>query len=154
MRKSLFAIIAFAAAFCAAARPQKSGYWLEVPDFPYALAAPQDTDIREVSPELRKQWADPVLQEEIELGIKANRMGSFYIDFCDSKGRPAKVENVSVTLKKHEFLFGMQAFLAEGFHHIEKDPKLAAQKNRKFEELFANLFNFATVPFYWASYEP
>lgn len=154
MRNSLFAIIAFAAAFCAAARPQKSGYWLEVPDFPYALAAPQDTDIREVSPELRKQWADPVLQEEIELGIKTNRMGSFYIDFCDSKGRPAKVENVSVTLKKHEFLFGMQAFLAEGFHHIEKDPKLAAQKNRKFEKLFANLFNFATVPFYWASYEP
>lgn len=79
-------------------------------------------------------------------------MGSFYLDFCDSKGHPAKVD--SVNLKKHEFLFGMRAFLAEGFHHIEKDPELAAQKNKKFEELFANLFNFATVPFYWASYEP
>ena len=48
----------------------------------------------------------------------------------------------------------MQAFLTEGFHHVEKDAKLAQEKNRKFEELFANLFNFATLPFYWATSEP
>lgn len=52
------------------------------------------------------------MQKGIGLGIKSNRMGSFYIDFCGSKVRTAKVD--SVNLKKHEFLFGMRAFLARG----------------------------------------
>lgn len=154
MKKSILLFMGITLVAGLYARPQKSGHWVEVPDYPYALTAPQDKDIKEVSEKLKKQWADPVLQEEIELGIKTNRMGSFYVGFFDSKGRPVKVDNVSISLKKHEFLFGMQAFLMEGFHHVEKDAKLAQEKNRKFEELFANLFNFATLPFYWATSEP
>lgn len=103
---------------------------LGVPGFPVCADRVADGRYKRGVFRTQRQWAGPALQKGIGLGIKANRMGSFYLDFCDSKGRPAKVENVSINLKKHEFLFGMQAFLAEGFHHIEKDPEPAAQKIR------------------------
>ena len=88
MKKSILLFMGITLVAGLYARPQKSGHWVEVPDYPYALTAPQDKDIKEVSEKLKKQWADPVLQEEIELGIKTNRMGSFYVGFFDSKGRP------------------------------------------------------------------
>ena len=97
MKKSILLFMGITLVAGLYARPQKSGHWVEVPDYPYSLTASQDKDIKEVSEELKKQWADPVLQEEIELGIKTNRMGSFYVGFFDPKGRPVKVDNVSIS---------------------------------------------------------
>ena len=98
-----------------------------------------------LSDKLRSIWADPVLQEKIALGIENNRKGDFYLHFIDSRNRDVKVENLKVEMLKHDFLFGAQIFLLGGFENEER--------NRLYEENFLNLFNFATVPFYWKAYE-
>ena len=98
-----------------------------------------------LSDKLRSIWTDPVLQEKIALGIENNRKGDFYLHFIDSRNRDVKVENLKVEMLKHDFLFGAQIFLLGGFENEER--------NRLYEENFLNLFNFATVPFYWKAYE-
>lgn len=85
---------------------------LGVPGFPVCADRVADGRYKRGVFRTQRQWAGPALQKGIGLGIKSNRMGSFYIDFCGSKVRTAKVD--SVNLKKHEFLFGMRAFLARG----------------------------------------
>ncbi|MDD3545236.1 MAG: endo-1,4-beta-xylanase [Kiritimatiellae bacterium] len=115
------------------------------------LCAALSSAAQEKSPELKisdkvlKMWADPVLQEKIALGIENNRKGDFYIEFLDAKNENVKAENVKVNMVSHEFLFGAQIFLLNGFP--------AENENRQYEENFLKLFNFATLPFYWAAYE-
>lgn len=98
-----------------------------------------------LSEKLKAIWADPVIQEKIALGIENNRKGDFYLNFVDEKNRDVKVENLKVEMIKHDFLFGAQIFLLNGFDTPER--------NALYEKHFLNLFNFATVPFYWGAYE-
>ncbi len=53
---------------------------------------------------------------------------------------------VEVRQTGHEFLFGCNAFVLG-----QLDPP---EKERRYEEAFAKIFNFATVPFYWEGTEP
>ena len=98
-----------------------------------------------ISDKLRELWSDPVLQEKIKVGIEHNRKGDFYLKFVNARTRPVKVENLKVEMVSHDFLFGAQIFLLNGFKTEEE--------NRQYEKEFLNLFNFATVPFYWKNYE-
>ncbi len=98
-----------------------------------------------LSDKLKKMWADPTLQEKIKLGIENNRKGDFYLSFIDNKNKPVKVEKVKVEMTKHDFLFGAQIFVL-GLFPTEAE-------NKKFEEMYLKIFNYATLPFYWASYE-
>ena len=98
-----------------------------------------------ISNKLRELWSDPVLQEKIKVGIEHNRKGDFYLKFVNAKTRPVKVEDLKVEMVSHDFLFGAQIFLLNGFKTEEE--------NRQYEKEFLNLFNFATVPFYWKNYE-
>ncbi len=98
-----------------------------------------------LSDKLRALWADPVLQEKINLNIENNRKGDFYLTFINEKNKPVKVENVKVEMLKHDFLFGAQIFLLNGMETPER--------NKLYEKHFLELFNFATVPFYWKAYE-
>lgn len=98
-----------------------------------------------ISNKLRKLWSDPVLQEKINIGIEHNRKGDFYLNFVNARNRPVKVENLKIEMLSHDFLFGAQIFLLDGFK--------TEQENRQYEKEFVNLFNFATVPFYWKNYE-
>lgn len=147
---------------------ENSAYFLEIPPEPYTLR-PEKKPVhyRTFTDEVKKMWADPVLQQTIDLGIKTNRMGDFFLHFKHEDGTPAKVENVKVEMLKHDFLFGAQAFNVGGFgvkkglttsDPFERDPSVsdaeAARMNDLYEKEFANLFNFATVPFYWKTTEP
>ena len=58
-----------------------------------------------------------------------------------SPGTPAKIEQTN-----HKFLFGSNIFR---LHQCETPSANAA-----YEKHFAELLNFATLPFYWARYEP
>ena len=98
-----------------------------------------------ISDKLKTLWADPVLQEKIAIGIEHNRKGDFYLNFVDEKNKPVKVENLKIEMLSHDFLFGAQIFLLNGFEKSEE--------NRLYEKHFVNLFNFATIPFYWKDYE-
>ena len=55
------------------------------------------------------------------------------------------MDNLKVEMLRHDFLFGAQIFLLGGFKTEEE--------NRLYEKHFLELFNFATVPFYWNAYE-
>ena len=98
-----------------------------------------------ISEKLKALWSDPVLQEKMQIGIEHNRKGDFYLEFKDWKNRPVKVENLKIEMVSHDFLFGAQIFRLGGFDTPEK--------NALYEKYFTNVFNFATVPFYWGRFE-
>ncbi len=58
--------------------------------------------------------------------------------------RPGTV--VTVEQVSHDFLFGSNIFL---FGQLD-----TPEKNRKYEDAFGDLFNQATIPFYWKTLEP
>lgn len=81
-----------------------------------------------------------------ERGIEEHRKGQFALVFKDAEGR--LLENVRVKVKQigHEFNFGCNLFCIGHFSSEEM--------NRKYEEKFTRLFNYAVVPLYWDSLEP
>lgn len=72
-------------------------------------------------------------------GIEKYRKG----DFCIR----ADVPVVKVTLKKHKFRFGCNLFMLDEFPDD-------AGKNAVYEQKFKEIFNMATLPFYWNATEP
>ena len=78
--------------------------------------------------------------------IEKHRMGEGEIHILDKKGEPIANAAVHVQQKRHAFLFGCNIFL---WGRIE-DPQL----QEAYLERFAALLNYATLPFYWPTYEP
>lgn len=74
-------------------------------------------------------------------GIEKYRKGNFTIRFTQ-KGN----KKVSVRQIRHKFLFGSTGFMLGCFENAEKETK--------FKELFASIFNLVVVPFYWNTLEP
>ena len=91
-----------------------------------------------------KRWNDPSIQKRIDEGIEKNRKGDASVQIVDSKGRPVSDAKVKITQKTHAFLFGCNIFVLGQMK----------QKNQAYEDSFLELFNFATVPFYWSELEP
>jgi len=94
----------------------------------------------------RQLWSDPALVKRIDEGIEKNRKGDAGLRVVDEKGKPVAGAVVTVRHKRHDFLFGCNAFVLGQMD----TPEL----NRKYEESFTRICNFATVPFYWQGTEP
>ncbi len=109
-----------------------------------ALLAFAPTAQAQVSEKYEKQWA--AVADRIEQNIEKHRKGDAAIEVLDAAGKPVPGARLSVRQTGHEFLFGCNAFVLGQLD----TPEL----NRKYEEAFVRLFNFATVPFYWAGTEP
>ena len=124
--------------------------------FAAITASYADVNKAKVSDSLKALWSDPVLQEQIDAGIKANRMSDFILQFREKSGmwtyKDKKVSNVKVELVRHDFLFGCNAFLIDGFRNADGTKNQA--ECDKYGETFAKLFNFATLSFYWPDIEP
>ncbi len=92
--------------------------------------------------ELQKDF----MEERIATGVERNRKGNATLVVTDEKGNP--VEDVHVTIKQtaHEFLHGGNIFMLEEFD--------SDKKNEMYRERFKELFNQATLPFYWKDLEP
>ena len=86
------------------------------------------------------------MEDRIESGIEANRKGWMKLSFVDSEGNPVQNVKVKLEQKTHDFRFGCNLFMLD---ELETD-----EKNRKFKEMYPQLFNLATLPFYWANLEP
>ncbi|WP_343702146.1 endo-1,4-beta-xylanase [Chitinophaga sp.] len=86
-------------------------------------------------------WNDPVVEQRIQQGIKANRMGAFTL-LLPAGG----AEEITVRQVKHQYQFGANIFMLNGFADKEK--------NRRYEQVFTSLFNLACMPFYWKTLEP
>ncbi len=82
----------------------------------------------------------------IEARIKKYRMGQLTIQAADSDGRPIPNARVEIRQTRHAFLFGCNAF---GY-----DPADGSPAQKAYQSQFTALFNYATLPFYWGSFEP
>ena len=93
-----------------------------------------------------KLWSDPAVAGRIERDIEKHRKGGATMAFVGRDGKPLANTTVEVRQQTHEFLFGCNLFVLDQL----PTPEL----NHKYESAFTNLFNFATVPFYWRDLEP
>lgn len=100
----------------------------------------------EIPETYRKLWSDPAVAGRIERGIEQHRKGDANIEIVGRDGKPLANATVEIRQRTHEFLFGCNLFVLEQL----ATPEL----NAKYEQAFTNLFNFATVPFYWGDLEP
>ena len=120
------------------------------------LFASADVQTAKVSDKLKALWDDPVLQEQLDTGIKANRMSDFFLKFIVKQERfkydAIKVSDLKVEQIKHDFLFGCNAFLIDAFRN--KDGTKNQSECDKYGEVFSKVFNFATLSFYWKDIEP
>jgi len=77
--------------------------------------------------------------------IRTHRTGDLAIRVVDGKGKPVPEARISVEQVRHDFLFGCNIFAFGTF----RDPELEKAYRRRFRELL----NYATLPFYWGSFE-
>ncbi len=100
----------------------------------------------EIPETYRKLWSDPAVAGRIERDIEQHRKGDATIEVIGQDGKPLANVTVEVRQRTHEFLFGCNLFVL--------DQLATPELNAKYERAFINLFNFATVPFYWGDLEP
>ena len=85
-------------------------------------------------------------ENTVSEGIERNRKGDGKITVRGSDGKPIRNARIRLTQKNHEFRFGANLFMLE---ELETE-----EKNERYKECFAELFNMATLPFYWRDLEP
>ena len=84
--------------------------------------------------------------EGAEERIEKYRKSDLDVRVVDSEGKPVTGAKLAVRQTNSAFLFGCNIFMWGNSGNSELDE---AYKRR-----FAELFNFATLPYYWWSYEP
>jgi len=106
-----------------------------------------DQEITRMHEELGKQAAEVERQtiEAARKSIAAVRMGDAVVRVVDAGGKPVAGAAVRAELVRHEFLFGCNIYMFGRFGKPEE--------NAAYSQRFAELFNYATTGFYWASYE-
>ena len=78
--------------------------------------------------------------------IKEVRQGDLVVRVVGPEKKPIVGAVVEVEQTSSDFLFGCNIYAFDRFD----DPEL----DQAYKERFRELFNFATLPFYWAGYEP
>jgi GH35 family endo-1,4-beta-xylanase len=94
----------------------------------------------------RTLWADEEIESRIAAGIERHRMSPVTIRVVDEAGRLLVGADVEVEQVASDFRFGANCFMLGGY--ADAGAGLA------YEQAFADLFNAATVPFYWKGLEP
>jgi len=86
------------------------------------------------------------VNEKVSFGIENYRKGNKKIKVIDKNGAPVIGAKVRLNQKNHEFRFGANLFMLD---ELETE-----EKNEKYKKYFSELFNIATLPFYWSDLEP
>lgn len=94
----------------------------------------------------RAQGADDDLLASAEARIDQHRKADVTITVLDAAGKPLAGVPVTVEQTRHAFLFGSNIFVWGRTANPEAEEA--------YRRHFAELLNFATLPFYWGSYEP
>jgi GH35 family endo-1,4-beta-xylanase len=82
----------------------------------------------------------------LDVKIEANRKADATVRVVGPDGKPLAGAEVTAELARHDFLFGCNIYMLERFGK--------PQENEAYAQRFAELFNYATVGFYWQWYEP
>ena len=85
--------------------------------------------------------------------IRKNRMTDATITILKSDGTPLANQEVTITQTRHAFLFGTAAFDLLPLTNGQYEGEGLEQAQLRAEKL-VTLFNAATLPFYWARFEP
>lgn len=95
-------------------------------------------------------WGRPMTEEEILAGasqrIERHRKADALVRVVGRDGAPVRNARVDVEQVSQAFLFGANAFPVLGYGDAERE--------RRYEEAFTGLMNYATLGFYWGAYEP
>ncbi len=70
------------------------------------------------------------------------------VRFTDKQGKALSVQNIKIRQENHDFLFG-----CGGFDFIPYVLK-GEEKYKQLTDSWLEIFNYATLPFYWGNYEP
>ena len=79
-------------------------------------------------------------------GIERYRKGNGRITVVDKEGTPVSNAKIKLTQTNHEFRFGANLFMLD---ELESE-----EKNEKYKKYYSEIFNMATLPFYWDALEP
>lgn len=89
-----------------------------------------------------KDFMDTVVEGNIE----RYRKGYATLTITDKDGKPVAGAKITAKQKSHEFKYGANIFMLD-----ELETK---EKNDTYKDAFKDLFNIATIPFYWKDLEP
>ena len=87
-----------------------------------------------------------MVEKRVADGIETYRKGDGRIKVIDKDGKPVENAKLKLNQKSHEFRFGANLFML--------DEMESAEKNEKYKKYFSDVFNMATLPFYWNTLEP
>ena len=85
-------------------------------------------------------------EARVASGIEQHRKGDGRIKLVDKNGKPLSGVKAKLTQKSHQFRFGANIFMLD---ELETD-----EKNEAYKKAFVDVFNMATLPFYWDTLEP
>jgi GH35 family endo-1,4-beta-xylanase len=85
--------------------------------------------------------------------IRKNRMVHVTLTVLNADNTPLSNQEVTIEQTRHKFLFGTAAFDLVQLTNGKYEGEALEQAERRAEKLSA-LFNAATLPFYWARFEP
>ncbi|MDD4689624.1 MAG: endo-1,4-beta-xylanase [Eubacteriales bacterium] len=89
-----------------------------------------------------KNFMDTVVESNIE----RYRKGYATLNITDKNGTPITGATIKATQKNHEFKYGANIFMLD---ELETE-----KKNQIYKDSFKEIFNIATIPFYWNDLEP
>lgn len=82
----------------------------------------------------------------------AHRRTKRTVRVTDAQGIPVMNQKLQLRQTKHDFLFGCGAFDINAYFSTEDAEKKVMYQERM--DLWFDLFNYGTLPFYWGGYEP
>jgi endo-1,4-beta-xylanase len=89
--------------------------------------------------------ADTRVLQGADERIERYRMGALVVRVVDRRGRPVENASIRIEQTRHAFLFGSNIF--------RLDPRDSSPAQLAYQQRFAALFNYATLPFYWGQFE-
>ncbi len=89
---------------------------------------------------------EDIWKQRAAKGIELYRKGNGRFTVVDKEGKPVSNARIKLTQRSHEFRFGANIFMLD---ELETE-----EKNEKYKKYFADVFNMATLPFYWDALEP
>ena len=121
--------------------PQPAHLWIRLS---LMAVLPAAADAKELAPMTAKQETEFVAA--LDARIEKNRTSDATVRVVGADGKPIAGAAVVVEQTRHAFLFGCNIYMFDRYK--------TARENAAYKKRFAELFNYATVGFYWRGYEP